>query len=87
MFVILLNNVAPRRGKQRRAAGHGWNRGGLVGGSKHVFLGFVFFFLSECTGEGVKSTFVLAADVFLSIRKTSLLLTYSWIHNLQVAEN
>lgn len=43
MFVILLNNAAPRR----RPAEHGWNREGLAEGNKHVFfLGcFIYLFI------------------------------------------
>lgn len=66
-------------GDQRSTAGAAqgcWREGSLG-----------FFFLPACTGGGVKSTFVLPADAFRSIRKTSLPLTYSWIHNLQVADN
>lgn len=55
-----------------------------VAGGKEAW---VVFFLPACTGGGVKSTFVLPAAAFRSIRKTSLPLTYSWIHNLQVADN
>lgn len=85
VFVILLNNATPQRGKRRRPAEHGWSRAGSLEGKKPGF--FFGFFLSVCTGRGVKSTFVLPADTFHSIRKTSLPLTYSWIHNLQVADN
>lgn len=80
VFVILLNNATPRRGTRRRPAEHGWSRVRLMEGNRPVFL-------SDRTGGGVKSTFVLPADTFHRIRKTSLLLTYSRIHNLQVADN